>query len=198
MIDTVTRSSPKIKSTPPREEWRYEDYLNLPDDGQRYEIIGGVLYVTSAPSYDHQFTVLEIAAEMRQFVREHQLGQVLVAPFEIHLAEDTRPLQPDVLFIKKERQPRRGAKFFEGPPDLVVEVISPSSLRTDRLVKFTTYQQFGVAEYWLVDPKYGYVEVYTLEAGEFKLLGQFDGEQIIQSKILAGLEIVTQTLFVTE
>jgi Uma2 family endonuclease len=138
---------------PVQGEWTYEDYLALPDDGRRYEIIEGVLYVTHAPDIGHQFTVVEIVRQMSNFVLEHKLGRVLTAPFEIHLSETTRPVQPDVFFIKAENWPTAGAKFFEGAPDLIVEVLSPSSIRTDQYIKFSAYEQAGVSEYWLANPK---------------------------------------------
>jgi Uma2 family endonuclease len=180
---------------PMQGEWRYADYLRLPDDGRRYEIIEGVLYVANAPGYDHQFTVGETAFFFRLFVREHRNGVVLEAPFEVHLSETTRPVQPDVLFIRAERQPAPGAQFFEGAPDLIVEVLSPSSIRLDRIIKFDAYEQAGVAEYWLADPKTRSVEVYTLSNNEFALLGQYTGDEVIESRVLAGLQIVTSTLF---
>ncbi|MCP4361180.1 MAG: Uma2 family endonuclease, partial [Chloroflexi bacterium] len=111
--------------------------------------------------------------------------------------ETTRPVQPDILFINAENQPAPGAKFFEGAPDLIVEVISPSSIRTDRHIKFNTYEQAGVAEYWLADPKTKSVEVYTLSGNEYALVGQFTPSEIIESKLLAGLTITTETLFNT-
>ncbi|MEZ4714245.1 MAG: Uma2 family endonuclease [Caldilineaceae bacterium] len=184
-----------IPTYPQQGQWTYQDYRNLPDDGQRYEIIEGVLYVANAPDFDHQFTVAEIHRQMANFVIEHQLGQVIPAPFEVHLSETSRPVQLDLFFVKSERSLGRGAKFFEGAPDLVVEVISPSSIRTDRNIKFTAYEHAGVAEYWLVDPKYNFVEVYTLSAGEYALLGQFDHDDIVQSNVLPGLEMVARTLF---
>lgn len=101
-------------------EWTYEDYLNLPDDGRLYEIIEGVLYVSNAPNIDHQFTVVELVYQMKHFVTSNQLGYVLTAPFEVHLAENTRPVQPDVLFIKAEKWPAKGAKYFDGAPDLIL------------------------------------------------------------------------------
>ncbi len=96
----------------PQGEWTYEDYRSLPDEGCRYEIIEGVLYVSNAPSFDHQYTVMEIAFNLKSFVNQNQLGYVLTAPFEIHLAEKTRPVQPDVLFIGAKRGLVRGAKYF--------------------------------------------------------------------------------------
>lgn len=182
---------------PQQGEWTYDDYLNLPEDGRRYEIIEGVLYVTNAPDIDHQFAVLEIASQLKSFARENRLGYVLAAPFEVHLARRTRPVQPDVLFIKAENWPASGAKFFAGVPDLVIEVLSRSTLRTDRQIKFTAYEQAGVPEYWIVDPKSRSVEVYTLSGQEYALLGQFVGEELVQSNVLPGLQLVTHSLFMS-
>lgn len=180
---------------PAQGQWRYEDYLRLPDDGTRYEIIEGVLYVVNAPGYDHQYAVGEIAFQLRLFVKQHGAGVIIEAPFEVHLAEDTRPVQPDILFIRAENQPASGTSFFDGVPDLIVEVISPSSIRMDRKVKYDTYEQHGVAEYWLVDPKTRSVEVHTLSHGEYALLGQYTEDEVVTSQVLTGLEIVASSLF---
>ncbi|NJN95922.1 MAG: Uma2 family endonuclease [Anaerolineales bacterium] len=177
-------------------QWTYDDYLRLPDDGQRYEIIEGVLYVANAPSSIHQFTVGEIFAAVRDFVKKHNLGQVVVAPFEVHLSETTRPVQPDVFFVKAERWPAGEIQFFAGPPDLIVEVLSPGSIRLDRYVKFQAYEQAGVPEYWIANPHLRVVEVYTLSGGEYALLGEFSGDEIIKSVVLEGLPIINHTLFV--
>lgn len=176
-------------------QWTYDDYLRLPDDGQRYEIIEGVLYVANAPSSIHQFTVLEIARQMANFVIERKLGQVLPAPFEIHLSKTTRPVQPDIFFVKAERWPAGEIQFFAGPPDLIVEVLSPGSIRLDRYVKFQAYEQAGVPEYWIANPHLRSVEVYTLSGGEYALLGEFSGDEIIKSVVLAGLPMINHTLF---
>ncbi len=183
---------------PAQGQWRYDDYLQLPDDGNRYEIIEGVLYVANAPSIEHQYIVLKISGRLDLFVTEKKLGMVLTAPIEVHLSETTKPVQPDVLFIRTENQPTLGAKFFAGAPDLIVEVISPSSIRTDRHIKFDTYERFGVAEYWLVDSKARAVEVHTLARGEYALLGQYTGDEVITSQVLAGLEIVAGSLFLAK
>lgn len=176
-------------------QWRYEDYLHLPDDGRRYEIIEGVLYMANAPSIEHQHSVSEIHFHLKLFVREQQMGQVFTAPIEIHLAENMRPVQPDVLFIRRGRLPAPGAQIYEGAPDLIVEVISPSSIRLDRHIKFDAYERYGVAEYWLVDPKARLVEVYTWQRGEYALWGQYTGDDVVTSKSLEGLEIKASLLF---
>lgn len=186
---------PQIENQPPSGQWTYEDYLTLPDDGRRYEIIDGVLYVTNAPDYDHQSAVAEILGELRQFVKANGLGRVLTAPFEIHLSERSRPVQPDVFFIRTDKLPPAGTKFFEGAPDLVVEVLSPSSVRTDQVIKFNAYEQAGVAEYWIANPKARTLQVHTLSGGEYALVGEFAGDEVIRSVVLEGLAIVTSTLF---
>ncbi len=180
---------------PPQGQWTYADYLRLPDDGKRYEIIAGVLYVANAPSFEHQYTVGEVSFALRSFVKQHQSGVILEAPFEVHLAENIKPVQPDVLFIRTDQQPPAGTQVFVGVPDLIVEVISPSSIRLDRTVKFDAYEQAGVPEYWIIDHKARLVEVYTLARGEYALFGQSTGDEVITSHVLPGLEIKASSLF---
>jgi Uma2 family endonuclease len=187
-----------LPAPPAPGEWTYEDYLRLPDDGKRYEIIEGVLYVTNAPNADHQYSVTEAGAELRNFVKAHKLGRVLVAPFEVHLAPRTKPVQPDILFVRRDRWPKGHVAYFAGAPDLIVEVISPSSVRTDRVIKFTAYEQAGVQEYWLINPHTRMIEVYTWSNGEYALLGEFTGDETVQSMVLAGIEIMASSLFYNE
>lgn len=189
----LTLAAPQAR--PAQGEWTYEDYLALPDDGRRYEIIEGVLYVTNAPNSDHQFTVTELAAELRNYVKAHKLGRVLVAPFEVHLAQRTRPVQPDIIFVRAGRWPSGRVAYFSGAPDLIVEVVSPSSARTDRVIKFTAYELAGVPEYWIANPHARTVEVYTLSNNEYALLGEFAGDELIQSAVLEGIDIITSSLF---
>lgn len=185
----------QTKQMPEPGAWTYEDYLDLPDDGRRYEIIDGVLYVTNAPSFAHQFAVAQILAQLHHFVTQRNLGVALPAPFEVHLSEKTRPVQPDVIFIKAEHAPSADSQVFEGVPDLLVEVLSPSSVRTDRHIKFDVYERVGVPEYWIVNPKTRSVEVYTRSGGEYALLGEYTGAEIIESVVLAGIGLTTGTIF---
>lgn len=180
---------------PAQGQWRYEHYLRLPDDDQCYEIIEGVLYVASAPSIEHQFVVSEIHFRLKLFVQERDLGLVFTAPIEVHLSDSSRPVQPDVLFLYNDHKPLAGTQFISGAPDLIVEVISPSSIRLDRTVKFDAYEQARVSEYWLVDPKLRAVEVYTLARGEYALFGQYTGDDVIESSVLVGLQIATSLIF---
>ena len=191
-------SLPPERPWPPQGQWTYDDYLRLPDDGQRYEIIEGVLYVANAPSYEHQYTVSELLGELRAFVKARELGVVITAPFEVHLPGGlAKPVQPDVLFIAAAHQPQPGAQVFAGAPDLIVEVLSPSSARLDKYVKFGIYERAGVREYWLADPKTRSVEIYSLpeNGNEYVLLGQFGPGEKLRSGLLAELDLLTDHLF---
>lgn len=200
MTPDIALPVPAMPRKPASRKFTYDDFLALPDDGKRYEIIGGVLYIANAPSYDHQYVSMMLSRALINHVVERGLGIVLAAPFEVHLAEDTRPVQPDLLFIAATRQPQAGAKFFEGAPDLIVEVLSPSSLRVDRVIKFAAYEKAGVNEYWIADPKTRTIEVYVLtrlEDGEIEyvLLGSFGPGETVQSSLLPGIDLATQPMF---
>ena len=187
---------PGPKAWPAQGDWTYDDYLRLPDNGRRYEIIEGVLYVTNAPGFDHQYAVQKLAFALETWVRSQQGGVVLTAPFEVHLGPRSRPVQPDVLYLAPEHRPRRGARFFDGTPNLVVEVLSPSTLRTDRVAKFLAYERAGVREYWIVDPTNRSVEIFVRnDAGQYDLQGQYGSEEIAASVVLAGFTLAVAELF---
>ncbi|MDY7078029.1 MAG: Uma2 family endonuclease [Chloroflexota bacterium] len=184
------------RAWPAQGEWTYEDYENLPDDGQRYEIIEGALYVAAAPNF-HQYTVGEIFAALRTYVGEHELELVLVALFEVRLPGIALVVQPDVIFIPSEHTPHPGALRFTGAPDLVVEVLSHSTARTDKVVKFSAYERAGVREYWLVAPRVHSVEVYSLSGeGTLELAGQYTPGETVTSGVLSDLALSVDDLFV--
>jgi Uma2 family endonuclease len=187
-------------SWPAQGEWTYEDYRRLPNDGRRYEIIEGVLYVTNAPSYAHQFTVARVFFRLTQFVEEVEAGIVLTAPFEIELPGIARPVLPDIVFIRAEKQPAADAANFVGAPDLIVEVLSPGTFRVDQSVKLDAYERAGVTEYWLADPKTRSVTIYALpeNGSEYILHGQFGPDETLTSQLLPDLQIHVANLFTSE
>ena len=137
----------------------YEDYLVLPDDGRRYEIIDGELYVTPAPVKKHQIVAGNLHALLWNYTKSHRTGTVFIAPFDVILS-DIDIVQPDVLFISNEHREKAQRRGVEGAPDLVIEVLSDSTRRTDQRVKMKRYEAFGVAEYWMVDPEKEWVKIY--------------------------------------
>jgi Uma2 family endonuclease len=128
-----------------------EEIRHFPDDRLRYEVIRGELFVTPAPGTAHQRAVAELLTTLKAYVERYDLGEAIVSPYEVELADDTA-VQPDVLVVLHDRASRITRERLMGPPSLVVEVISYSSKRTDRLQKRALYLDEGVEEYWVVDP----------------------------------------------
>ncbi|HEV2851385.1 MAG TPA: Uma2 family endonuclease [Thermoanaerobaculia bacterium] len=180
--------------------WTYEDYLRLPDDGNRYEVIRGHLYVTAAPIYDHQYAVLKLSRFLDEHVSAAELGVVLAAPFDVLLPFGIgTPVEPDVLFFRAGNEPGGGDKNYEGVPDLIAEVLSPKTRRRDRTVKLQAYQDAGAPEYWLVDPGTRTVLVYVLGPGKpgkryTELCRGAEGERV-RSSILPGFDLAVADLF---
>jgi Uma2 family endonuclease len=142
--------------------WTYEEFARLPDDGNRYEVIAGDLYVTPAPGSIHQKVSARFFMELRVFAtNQHKLGEVLYAPLDV-IFEDGDYVQPDLVFLRRERSELLTERGIEGPPDLVIEILSPATARQDRGIKRDRYAHFGVPEYWIVDTERRRVEVYRL------------------------------------
>lgn len=151
-----------------RARWTYAEYVRLPESGgTRYEVIGDELAVTPSPSSRHQRIVSDLVMRMRSFADEHGLGEVFVGPLDVLFGEGDY-VQPDLLFVRAERLDLVSERGVEGPPDLVVEIASPSTAARDRGVKLARYRHFGVPEYWIVDPEAQTIEVWRTdaEAGE--------------------------------
>lgn len=104
-------------------------------------------------------------------------------------------MQPDILFIRNERLGIIGKKYVEGTPDLIMEILSPSNWLYDRREKMQVYQEAGVNEYWIVDPRARAVEVCVLEEGAYLLVGQFERGDRAQSQVVAGFEVAVDEVF---
>ncbi len=168
----------------------YEDYRQLPDDGKRYEIIEGELYVTPSPTTQHQRVVFELAKWLDSFVRGRSLGEVLIAPLDVVLSEHT-VVQPDIVFVSAERLDRVRENGIFGAPDLVVEVVSASTRERDAGLKKRLYLRSGVVEYWLVDPEEGTLTV--VRAGAERT---YRGGKIhLEDSLFEGMELDLAALF---
>ena len=142
--------------------YTYSDYLATPEDpSRRYEVVDGELHVTAAPRFRHQQMVRQLLLLLDAAAREHELGEVVPGPVTVRLRDDL-VLEPDIVFIRKERMGIVDADGrIQGPPDLVVEVLSPSNRAYDRDVKRKRYLDGGVPEVWIVDPDEEVLEVWT-------------------------------------
>lgn len=176
---------------PPQGQWTWDDYLRLPDDGQRYEIVRGVLYVSPAPTFRHQVTVSRLLFALMRFVEEHGSGVVLTAPFDVRLPAIANPVQPDLVFFHSGNRPAEDAKYFEGVPDLVVEVLSPGTRRLDQRVKLEAYEAAGIPECWLVDAEARTVSVYRLDRGRglYRDPEQCGAQDRLRSTVVEGLDL---------
>lgn len=145
----------------------YDDYVTLPNDGRRYEIHDGELSVTPAPTFWHQEVVAALLGILRAHVLANDLGAVVPAPITVVLAETTI-VEPDIVYIARERMGLVGARgTVDGAPTLAVEVLSPSTARSDRYTKKQLFERHGVPYYWIVDPEARAIEVHCAEGGRY-------------------------------
>jgi Uma2 family endonuclease len=167
--------------------WTYEDYLGL-DDGVYFEIIGGRAFMSPSPELFHQRWVRQILLAIESYVETGKLGEVLFAPIDV-VFDNQNVVQPDLVYVSTANSALLERRGIMGAPDLVVEIISPSSLRRDRYEKRELYARFGVKEYWLADVANRSIEVLTLQNGAYQLASCATGEGKIRSTILPGFEM---------
>ena len=181
VLPVVTVAVPIVG--PPQGRWTYADYAALPDDGNRYEIIAGVLYTTPAPGAGHQSVSARLVTFLVTHVEFAGLGRVFAAPVDVELAPDT-VVQPDIVVILSANLDRITPSRIIGAPDLVVEILSPGTAGYDRREQQDAYARAGVGEYWIVDPGAQTVELLTLEQGGYRSHGVFRGQARLPSSVV--------------
>jgi Uma2 family endonuclease len=174
--------------------YTYDDYLNFPDDGKRYQIIHGELFVTPAPSSDHQSCIVVLVALLYAHVSRHQLGRVFVAPYDVLFKKDS-VVQPDLLYIARAHENRIKKTHLEGAPDLVVEALSPRTTTLDRTKKRDLYAENRVPHYWIFDPRKKTIEVYRLSRKEYRLEEKVEGDATFTPRLFPGLQIPLSEVF---
>ena len=146
-----------------------EEFQQIVDDGYRYELIDGVVIVTPSPTPQHQDVLMDISSQIWSYLGDHPVGKVL-PEIDVRLGQGPTGgdlvYRPEVIFIRTERLPQMRERIV-GPPDLVVEVISPGSRRYDSETKKSDYERVGVLEYWLIDPLRETLTFYRLQEGRF-------------------------------
>ena len=172
----------------------YQDLLEMPEDGQRYEIITGELIVNPAPASDHQRVLGQLYRLLDDYALETGAGEVLLAPFDVVLGPNDA-VQPDLLFLLASRPRVPGnVHLIEYPPDLAVEIISPSSQGTDRVKKMALYARSGVPEYWIADPGDRALTINVLEGEQYRTIDP-DADGSLASRILPGLRVDIAEVF---
>ena len=172
-------------------KYTIEDYLKL-DDGNRYELIEGELILVPRPRLKHQKIGLKIANFFVNFLEQNPIGEIY-SDVDVYLGD--KVVAPDVLFIAKERLNIAGELNIQGAPDLVVEVLSPSTASYDKKIKSQLYFTNGVKEYWLVDPDQQLVEVLIAGEKEWRWAGVFDQEDVLTTALLPGLQVKLDEVF---
>jgi Uma2 family endonuclease len=179
-----------------RRKLTYEDYVLLPEDLLRHEILDGEHYVTPSPMKVHQSSSGHLFARLYLFVTEHELGTVLYAPFDVLLSPHDI-VQPDLLFVSNERAAILTEANAQGAPDMVVEVLSNSTRRRDETLKRDRYERFGVLEYWLVDPLRRTVRILRRSGVGFAAPQELSAAagDILTTALLPGFEIRVAKIF---
>lgn len=172
------------------------DLDRLPDDGNRYELIDGELFVTASPFEPHQRVQLRFSRKLDEFAEEHDLGRVYTAPFDVYLtlpgATGQTRVQPDILFVSKERL-HIIPDWVRGAPDLVVEILSESTARADVFEKRDVYRAAGVTEYWIVNTNDQTVMVYRFRTAQEPLV--LSKEDTLTTPLLPGFELPVAYIF---
>ena len=177
----------------PRARLTVADYMNTPDD-VRYQLIDGELVLAPSPSTRHQSVSSELFVVLHQFVRQHGLGMVWDAPLDVVLS-DNEVFQPDILFVSNERRGIVTEANIRGAPDLVVEILSPSTRQHDEGHKREVYSGHGVKEYWIVDPEDGMVQVLAASEAGLAPSGIFSREDSLVSMLLPGFAVELSQVF---
>ena len=183
----MTIPNPTIKFT-------YEDYRNTPDD-ERYELLDGELIMAPAPNLGHQDVDAKLGWRLMRFVEQRNLGKTFSAPCDVVLS-NTHVVQPDLLFISRDQEHiLLGGDNVRGAPDLVVEILSPSTATRDKTLKRALYAKHGVGEYWLADPDSRTVTVMVPGGDGFEVAGVYGKGQTLISPMLEGFTVNLDEIF---
>ena len=177
----------------------YDDFVDFPDDGKRHELIDGEHYVTPSPNRTHQAIVRELLGLIWSYLKRHPAGEIYGAPFDV-VFSDFDVVEPDLLFVSRERARVITEKNVQGAPDLVVEVGSPATRRRDEKTKLQLYERFGVQEYWVVDPDLDVIKVYQLVEGRYQRAAELTlaARDVLTTPLIPGLELSLADIFLVE
>ena len=186
--------STHVATVQPAVKLTYEDYCAAPAD-KRYELLDGELIMVPAPNLKHQTVQVKLTTRLALFIERQALGTLLIAPCDV-LVSNNDVVQPDLLFVARQREDLlHDGQKVQGAPDLVVEILSPSTANKDRGIKRKLYGRHGVTEYWLVDPVAETVQIYRLQGEVLLPAHTFGREETLYSPLLTGLELHLDDIF---
>jgi Uma2 family endonuclease len=174
----------------------YDDYLTLPDDGKRYEIIGGELVMTASAITKHERISRKLFVRLDNFIVERDIGEVFDAPFDVVLSM-TDVVQPDLMYISKERSHIITENNIVAAPDLVVEILSESTKVRDKTTKKALYEKYGVNEYWIFYPVEKKVKQFILQDEQLILNETFDKTEKLTTNLIPDFSVSLEKIFST-
>jgi Uma2 family endonuclease len=185
-----------MSATTHQTKFTYQDYLLFPNDGKRYELIEGERFVTPAPKTKHQRICINLATSLNEYVRRQNRGEVYCAPTDVVLS-NMDVVQPDLLFISRKRNSIITKENIQGAPDLIVEILSESTRRTDEITKRKLYEKHGVTEYWIIDPEIDKIKVYRLAEKAYSQAIELtlEAKNRLSSSLFPDWELPLQKLF---
>jgi Uma2 family endonuclease len=187
--------------TQPKKALSFDEYLDLDFydnwDGIRYEFIDGEIIMAPPPAVRHQEVLGKLYFLIQIFLQQRSIGKIYIAPFAVHLRQQNKSFEPDLVFIKNENlhliKPEGKDAGIHGVPDLVIEVLSPYNVKYDVEIKYRFYEQYGIPEYWIADPMGKQFDFYVLDEGKYKAITPVNG--IFRSKVLEGFELNVETFW---
>jgi Uma2 family endonuclease len=191
--------APVVAQPPPvfqpgRKTYTVDDYLAVPDEYPRYELLEGEMIEMVSPTSRHQRVLFRLSGLLDVYCRAHQLGEVFIAPLDVILSR-TVVVQPDIFFIAQSRRAALVGDRITGAPDLLIEILSPSTGARDLNQKRKLYARAGVAEYWIVDPDDATIEIQRLQGKVLSTHALFGAGETLTSPLLAGLSLTLDEVF---
>src|ERR1051325_1933936 len=187
----------RVDSSRPGEKLTYDYLLRLPEDRMRHELIDGVHYVTPPPNLKHQGILGNLFLLIASWLEEHPIGRIYVAPVDVGFFEFD-VVEPDLLYASHERMAEIATpKHLRGAPHLAIEIGSPGTRKRDETIKKTLYEERGVNEYWIVDPRAAAVRVYRRKGKGFEHIAELSRESgdVLTTPLLQGLELPLARIF---
>lgn len=174
----------------------YEDYRLIPDDGKRHEVIDGEHVMSPSPKTKHQRIAIALSTTLKNFLRDHPLGEIFIAPYDVVLS-DFDVVQPDLVFVAGAQAAIVTEANIRGVPTLVVEILSEGNRKLDETIKRQRYEHYGIPEYWIIDPELALVKIYRLIDGRY---GQatvltLEAQDRLTTPLLPNLNLPLVTLF---
>lgn len=192
MAEIIAPTAPPTQAS--TDQWTYERYLRETAEGEYFAIIEGEKVVSPSPVDIHQVVAGNLYGTLWVWLRQNPIGKIRDAPYDVVL-DQRAVVQPDLLIVLNEHRSRLTRRNLQGAPDLVVEVLSPSSLRLDRVVKRALYARYGVPEYWIVSPEERTVEVLHLQGDHYDTAALWQTGDTLTSPTLPGFACAVDDLF---